>query len=121
VKWLAAVLVLLSMTAEAKTAKELLDACQSKRDFPNGQCFGYIEGYLEGDLIDPVHPVLGTSDDKDAYRLRFTEDYTIGQLQRAFVTYVVSHPEQESHAATSALVAAWMDHNMLRFMKRSIP
>jgi hypothetical protein len=114
--------LLVPLAAQAKTAKEVSDACNSKDPFMNGYCDGYIEALVvESGLIDSEHPVLSSSDNREVFRARLTGDYTLKEFEKAFVVYLAAHPEQESHLSSSVMFGAWLDHKMIRIARRADP
>ena len=106
------VLFLFATVAQAKTAKELKDACppgtDKKQSGSSLLCLAYIEGAAEAITSRPIVYA------DEWVVLTFKEPYTIGQLRDAFLLFLNEYPAQEQNPALDVLLGAWMMRNMLK-------
>jgi hypothetical protein len=109
--------LLFALPSHAKTAKQLKDACAPAN--PDNKvaaellamnCAGYVEAIADN--------ISTTAVFENGKRLiaELKEQYTLGQLEDAFLLYINQHPELERHSACEVLFQAWSEHQMVNLV-----
>jgi hypothetical protein len=108
--------LLFAMPSHAKTAKQLKDTCtpadtiNTASELRAMNCAGYIEAIADN--------ISTTAVFENGKRLiaELKEQYTLGQLEDAFLLYINQHPELERHPACEVLFQAWSEHKMVNLV-----
>ena len=111
-------------SAQSVTGKSLLLTCRafvanektgppadSSDALRAGMCLGYMNGFMASDG-------LVISEGNKPFNLVFVESVTAAQIAHAFVSYMLKHPEEETHPAAHCVTNAAMNANLLHVVPR---